>query len=71
MQEWTMTFGHTTGITAFSKIEYSNYQYIVYGVILMGIMLVRPAGLLPSRARKVEIQTGTESEPLAAVRGTV
>jgi branched-chain amino acid transport system permease protein len=71
MQEWTTTFGHTTGITAFSKIEYSNYQYIVYGVILMGIMLVRPAGLLPSKARKVEIQTGTESEPLAAVRGTV
>ena len=63
--------GTTTNITQFSTIQYSNYVYIVYGVILVLIMLVRPAGLLPSRARKVELQTGAESEPLAAVRGQV
>ena len=71
MSEWMTTFGTTTNITQFSTIQYSNYVYIVYGVILVLIMLVRPAGLLPSRARKVELQTGAESEPLAAVRGQV
>jgi branched-chain amino acid transport system permease protein len=71
MQEWTTTFGHTTGITTLSTIDYNKFQYVVYGVILISIMLARPAGLLPSRARKVELQSGTESEALASVRGTV
>jgi branched-chain amino acid transport system permease protein len=68
-QEWATTFGSTTGVTTLSTIDYSRYVYIAYGVILVAIMLLRPAGLIPSRARKVELQTGTESEPLAAVRG--
>jgi branched-chain amino acid transport system permease protein len=71
MGEWATTFGNTTGAHQLATVNYSDYQYIIYGVILVLIMLVRPAGLLPSRARKVELQTGTESEPLAAVRGTV
>jgi branched-chain amino acid transport system permease protein len=68
-QEWAGTFGATTGITALSTVDYSRYVYIAYGIILVAIMLLRPAGLIPSRARKVELQTGTESEPLAAVQG--
>jgi ABC-type branched-subunit amino acid transport system permease subunit len=68
-QEWSMTFGNTTGFTALSSVDYSKYVYVAYGVILVSIMLLRPAGLIPSRARKVELQAGGESEPLAAVRG--
>ncbi len=68
-QEWSMTFGNTTGFTALSSVDYSKYVYVAYGVILVSIMLLRPAGLIPSRARKVELQAGVESEPLAAVRG--
>jgi branched-chain amino acid transport system permease protein len=70
MQEWMGTFGNTVGIGGLSTIQYSDYKYIVYGLILIGIMLLRPSGLLPSRARKVELETGAESEPLAAVRET-
>ncbi|HVS44102.1 MAG TPA: hypothetical protein VMU20_17775, partial [Candidatus Dormibacteraeota bacterium] len=68
-QEWSTTLGNTTGFTALSTVDYSKYVYIVYGIILVGIMLLRPAGLIPSRARKVELQAGGESESLAAVRG--
>ena len=68
-QEWSTTLGNTTGFTALSTVDYSKYVYIVYGAILVGIMLLRPAGLIPSRARKVELQAGGESESLAAVRG--
>ena len=70
LQEWGTTFGATTGITSLGTIDYSKYVYMVYGLILITIMLLRPGGLLPSRARKVELQAGAESEPLAAVRGT-
>ena len=71
MTEWSTTVGHTTGITQLSTVPYEQYSFVVYGVMLILIMLLRPAGLLPSRARKVELQTGMESESLAAVRGTV
>jgi branched-chain amino acid transport system permease protein len=68
-QEWTGTFGQTTGITSLSTIDFSKYKFILYGVILMAVMLLRPGGLLPSRARRVELQAGIESEALAAVQG--
>jgi len=69
LQEWLGTFGDKFGLPTLGTIDYSRWVYIVYGVILVGIMLLRPAGLLPSRARKVELQTGTESESLAVVQG--
>jgi branched-chain amino acid transport system permease protein len=68
-QEWSTTLGNTTGFTGLSTVDYSKYVYIAYGVILVSIMLLRPAGLIPSRARKVELAAGGESESLAAVRG--
>lgn len=71
LQEWMTTFGQTTGITSLGTINYSTYTYVVYGLILISIMLLRPGGLLPSKARKVELQAGHESESLAAVQGVV
>ncbi|MCA1683394.1 MAG: branched-chain amino acid ABC transporter permease, partial [Actinobacteria bacterium] len=71
IQEWSGTLGHTTGIPALSGFDFNRYIYVAYGMILVLIMLLRPGGLLPSRARKVELATGTEAEPLAAVQGTV
>jgi branched-chain amino acid transport system permease protein len=70
LQGWMGTLGDNVGISGLSTIQYSDYKYVVYGLILIGIMLLRPSGLLPSRARKVELETGAESEPLAAVRET-
>ena len=70
LQEWMGTLGNTVGISGLSTIQYSDYKYVVYGAILISIMLLRPSGLLPSRARKVELETGAESEPLASVRET-
>ena len=68
LQDWMGTVGNTIGVQQLGTIQYSDYKFIVYGLILIGIMLLRPSGLLPSRARKVELETGAESEPLAAVQ---
>jgi putrescine:ornithine antiporter len=43
--------------------------YVISLSALMVMMLFRPGGLLPSRARKVELESGVESESLAAVQG--
>ena len=69
LQEWMGTLGGTVGVSGLGSVHYSDYKFAIYGLILISIMLLRPAGLLPSRARKVELQTGTESTPLAAVQG--
>jgi branched-chain amino acid transport system permease protein len=69
MTEWSMTVSTTVGVPALGTINFSSYTYIVYGAALILMMLFRPGGLLPSRARKIEIQTGVESESLAAVQG--
>jgi branched-chain amino acid transport system permease protein len=68
LQGWMGTVGNNIGVPALGNVQYSDYKFVVYGVILISIMLLRPSGLLPSRARKVELETGTESEPLAAVQ---
>jgi branched-chain amino acid transport system permease protein len=68
MKEWMGTLGGNIGVPALGDINYNDYKFIVYGLILIGVMLLRPSGLLPSRARKVELETGAESEPLAAVQ---
>ncbi|GAC1344674.1 MAG: hypothetical protein NVSMB29_18420 [Candidatus Dormibacteria bacterium] len=70
IQEWSGTVGTTTGVNLVSGIDFSRYTYIVYGLILVGIMLLRPSGLIPSQARKVELAKGGDSESLAAVTGT-
>ena len=67
--EWSATLGNTTGITFLSNINFTTYTYIVYGGLLVLMMLLRPGGLLPSRARRIELERGVEAESLAAVQG--
>jgi branched-chain amino acid transport system permease protein len=69
MNEWSATVSTTINTPALAHIDFSSYTYIVYGVALMLMMLLRPGGLLPSRARKIELEGVEESESLAAVQG--
>jgi branched-chain amino acid transport system permease protein len=69
LNEWSATLSKTISVPALGNIDFSQYTYIVYGVALIGMMLLRPGGLLPSRARRIELQTGVEEESLAAVQG--
>ena len=39
----------------FSTINFLNYQYLLYGLALVAMMLLRPEGLFPSRRRKAEL----------------
>jgi branched-chain amino acid transport system permease protein len=35
--------------------EFAEYRLLIYGVILMAIMILRPEGLIPSRRRQLEL----------------
>jgi ABC-type branched-subunit amino acid transport system permease subunit len=39
-----------------------NLNFVIFGLILIGIMLLRPQGLLPSRLRQAELTEGTTDE---------
>jgi len=46
------TIAHSLG---FASVDFTNYRFALYGGILIAMMLFRPEGLLPSRARKAEL----------------
>ena len=46
-----------------AKIDFLNYQYLLYGLALVLMMLLRPEGLFPSRRRRRELhETPDEAE---------
>ena len=51
-----------------SDINFINYQYLLYGLALVGMMLLRPEGLFPNRRRQAELHdvedAAAESEEL-------
>jgi branched-chain amino acid transport system permease protein len=48
-------FGSQTGIGFLETFTFSQYNFMLYGIILVGMMIVRPEGLIPSTARKAEL----------------
>jgi branched-chain amino acid transport system permease protein len=52
----------------YSEVQYS--QFLIFGLILVSIMLLRPQGLLPSRVREQELKHAAVQEDEAAVEAT-
>jgi len=50
----------------FVNIDFTNYRFMLYGVILVAMMLFRPEGLIPSRQRKAELHEPLADPALAA-----
>jgi branched-chain amino acid transport system permease protein len=44
-------------------IDVPAYEFGIYGVIIVVVMLLRPQGLIPSARRKRELELGTHDEP--------
>ncbi|UCD43179.1 MAG: leucine/isoleucine/valine transporter permease subunit [Chloroflexota bacterium] len=47
--------------------EFTEYRYLMYGILLIIMMLVRPEGLLPEATRRRELHTGEDEnfEPVS------
>ena len=63
-----LNIGFLNGVDISGIVQRSNY--LIFGIILAGIMLVRPQGLLPSSQRKVELELGTSDEAVSDLRGS-
>lgn len=64
------TAAHSLGtvVPFFAGIDFNLWRYGLYGLALVIVMLVRPEGLLPSKARAREFH---EAEEVAALSGPV
>jgi ABC-type branched-subunit amino acid transport system permease subunit len=54
------SFMTSLNIPAISSINFINFQYLIYGLALVAMMLLRPEGLFPSRQRRRELHTVTD-----------
>jgi branched-chain amino acid transport system permease protein len=46
----------------------TKYQFGIYGVIIVAMMLLRPAGLIPERRHRIEIEEGVHDTPFYDVQ---
>jgi branched-chain amino acid transport system permease protein len=52
-------FGTKNHIEVLAKTDFSGIKYLLYGVALVVMMLVRPEGLIPSARRRAELRPET------------
>jgi branched-chain amino acid transport system permease protein len=66
---WIVSATSALNIDFLTKLDIGSYvqrsNFLIFGIILAGIMLLRPQGLLPSAQRKVELEGGTSDEAVA------
>ena len=46
---------HNQHIPILENINFVQYQFLLYGIALVAMMLLRPEGLFPSRRRQREL----------------
>jgi branched-chain amino acid transport system permease protein len=59
-------FFHAQSIPILSDIDFVQYQFLLYGLALVGMMLLRPEGLFPSRRRRQELHEASEDVSVVA-----
>ncbi|MEO8570793.1 MAG: ABC transporter ATP-binding protein [Chloroflexota bacterium] len=47
-------------VPVLQDIDFVQYQFLLYGVALVGMMLLRPEGLFPNRRRKLELHQAAD-----------
>ena len=68
---WMQGVSDATGFTFLTTIDFTQYNFIIFGLLLITFMLLRPQGLLPSRVRKAELKGGGVAGAMGATPETV
>jgi branched-chain amino acid transport system permease protein len=55
-------FFHAVGVPILKDIDFIQFQFVLYGVALVAMMLLRPEGLFPSSRRKRELRARPDEE---------
>jgi branched-chain amino acid transport system permease protein len=52
---WVQSIGEAVGSAALSDVDLARYNFFIFGVILVLMMLLRPEGIIPNRQRQEEL----------------
>jgi len=66
LNQWSHSLGMAWGVPLLTQIDFVNLKFLLYGLGLILLMLLRPEGLFPARRIRAIIQE-TAHETLAAV----
>jgi branched-chain amino acid transport system permease protein len=73
LPHWTATVasgvGLSTGAVTFLSDLMTRLNFVIFGLILVLTMLLRPQGLVPSRVRQQELQRGVHDEAVSDLTG--
>jgi ABC-type branched-subunit amino acid transport system permease subunit len=61
LKQLNIFFGNVQ-VPILSDIDFLQYQFLLYGIALVAMMLLRPEGLFPSRRRKRELHAQEDAE---------
>jgi branched-chain amino acid transport system permease protein len=53
--EWIHSIGESVGSQALSTVDLPRYNFFLFGIILVVMMLLRPEGIIPNRQRAEEL----------------
>ncbi|GAC1328865.1 MAG: ABC transporter ATP-binding protein [Candidatus Dormibacteria bacterium] len=68
---WMGGVAQATGLTFITGIDFTKYNFIIFGLLLISFMLLRPQGLLPSRVRRAELKGGAVEGSMGALPETI
>jgi branched-chain amino acid transport system permease protein len=58
---WIHAIGDALGLPLLSNADIPKYNYFLFGVLLVAMMLLRPEGIIPNRQRQEELREEDES----------
>ncbi len=57
-----------SGVPKLDEFDPTKYQFGIYGIIIVVMMLFRPTGLIPERRHKIEMEEGVHDTPFYDVQ---
>ncbi len=70
LTQWSHNLGHAWGIQVLTQIDFVNLKFLLYGLGLVLLMLLRPEGLFPEkRIRAIVTESVGEAEQAPALGG--
>ena len=58
INEWVHAIGDAVGSAALSNADIPKYNFFLFGILLVVMMLLRPEGIIPNRQRAEELHEG-------------
>jgi len=69
INEWVHAIGNAVGSPALSQADIPKYNFLLFGLILVLMMLLRPEGIIPNRQRAEELHGGEGGDTGDALGG--